>query len=78
MYRLIFTMNFQDVTLRESEMTALRKQIEREYLEKERLEESILDKLRTQMTMDKAAQYSKKVTDKIRKRGTEMVRTDLV
>ena len=32
-----------------------------------------MDKLRTQMTMDKAAQYSKKVTDKIRKRGTELV-----
>lgn len=61
-----------DITLRESELTALRKQIEREYLEKVRLDESIMEKLRSQMTMDKAAQYSKKVTDKIKKQGTEL------
>ena len=59
----------QDITLRESELTALRKQIEGEYEEKVRIEE-----LRSQMTLDKAAQYSKiKVTDKIKKRGTELV-----
>ena len=63
----------QDITLRESELTALRKQIEREYEEKLRIEESIMEKLRSQMTLDKAAQYSKKVTDKIKKRGTELV-----
>ena len=63
----------QDVTLRESELTALRKQIEREYEDKVRTEESIMEKLRNQMTLDKAAQYSKKVTDKIKKRGTELV-----
>ena len=63
----------QDITLRESELTALRKQIEREYEEKVRIEESIMEKLRNQMTLDKAAQYSKKVTDKIKKRGTELV-----
>ncbi|XP_028395247.1 coiled-coil domain-containing protein 40-like [Dendronephthya gigantea] len=61
-----------DITLRESELTALRKQIEREYEEKVRTEESIMEKLRSQMTLDKAAQYSKKVTDKIKKRGTEL------
>jgi hypothetical protein len=63
----------QDITLRESELTALRKQIEREYEEKVRIEESIMEKLRSHMTLDKAAQYSKKVTDKIKKRGTELV-----
>ena len=63
----------QDITLRESELTALRKQIEREYEEKVRIEEGIMEKLRNQMTLDKAAQYSKKVTDKIKKRGTELV-----
>lgn len=54
-------------------MTALRKQIEREYEEKIRVEENIMEKLRSQMTLDKAAQYSKKVTDKIKKRATELV-----
>ncbi|CAB3982035.1 Hypothetical predicted protein [Paramuricea clavata] len=61
-----------DITLRESELTALRKQVEREYEEKVRIEEGIMEKLRSQMTLDKAAQYSKKVTDKIKKRGTEL------
>ena len=46
----------QDITLRESELTALRKQIEREYEEKVRIEESIMEKRRSQMTLDKAAQ----------------------
>ena len=34
-----------------------------------------MEKLRAQMTMDKAAQYSKKVTGKIRRQGTELVST---
>lgn len=72
--KYLYILFFQDITLRENELTALRKQIEREYEEKGRVEENIMEKLREQMTFDKAAQYSKKVTDKIKKRGTELVR----
>lgn len=44
-------------------------------MEKVRLEDNIMEKLRAQMTMDKATQYSKKVTGKIRRQGTELVST---
>ncbi|XP_052261678.1 coiled-coil domain-containing protein 40-like isoform X2 [Dreissena polymorpha] len=55
-----------DKTLRENELNALRKQIEREYLEKVKLEDDIMEKMRSQLTMDKAAQYTKKLTGKKR------------
>lgn len=55
-----------DKTLRLNELNALRKQIEREYLEKVELEDEIMEKMRTQLTMDKASQYTKKLTTKQR------------
>ena len=72
MWLYVFTVS-QDVTLRDNELTALRKQIEREFLEKVKLEDVIMEKIRSQLTMDKAAKYSKKVTDKVRRRATELV-----
>ena len=65
----------QEVTLKDNELTALRKQIEREFLEKIKVEDNIMEKMRSQLTLDKAAQYTKKMTDKLRKRATELVRT---
>lgn len=61
--------------LKENELTALRKQIEREYLEKVGLEDAIMEKLRTQLTVDKATQYTKKMTDRLRRRAAELVCT---
>ncbi|KAK3598746.1 hypothetical protein CHS0354_028798 [Potamilus streckersoni] len=55
-----------DKTLRMNELNALRKQIEREYLEKVQLEDDIMEKIRSQLTMDKAAHYTKKLTGKKR------------
>ncbi|XP_045213458.2 coiled-coil domain-containing protein 40-like [Mercenaria mercenaria] len=55
-----------DKTLRQNELNALWKQIEREYLEKVKLEDDIMEKMRSQLTMDKAAQYTKKLTTKKR------------
>ena len=55
-----------DKTLRLNELNALRKQIEREYLEKVNLEDEIMEKMRSQLTMDKAAHYTKKLTGKRR------------
>lgn len=63
----------QEVTLKENEITALRKQIEREFGEKIKLEDNIMEKMRSQLTLDKAAQYTKKMTDKLRRRATELV-----
>ena len=56
-----------------NELNALRKQIEREYLEKVKLEDAILERLRSQLTLDKAAQYTDKLTGKMRKRTRELV-----
>ena len=64
---------FQDRTLKLNEVNALRKQIEREYLEKVRLEDEILEKMRSQLTMDKAAQYTDKLTGKLRQRTKDLV-----
>ncbi|XP_069123768.1 coiled-coil domain-containing protein 40-like [Argopecten irradians] len=55
-----------DKTLRMNELNALRKQIEREYLEKVQLEDAIMEKMRSQLTMDKASQYTRKLTSKKR------------
>ena len=32
-----------------------------------------MEKMRSQLTLDKAAQYTKKMTDRLRKRATELV-----
>ena len=59
--------------MKENEASVLRKQIEREFLEKVKLEDMIMEKMREQLTADKASQYTKKVTDKVRRRATELV-----
>ena len=56
-----------------NELNALRKQIEREYLEKVKLEDDIMEKMRSQLTMDKAAQYTKKLTGKKRDLTKQLV-----
>lgn len=61
------------MTLKDNEITALRKQTEREFLEKIKIEDNIMEKMRSQLTLDKAAQYTKKMTDRLRKRATELV-----
>lgn len=63
----------QEVTLKDNEITALRKQIEREFMEKIKIEDNIMEKMRSQLTLDKAAQYTKKMTDRLRRRATELV-----
>ena len=59
--------------MKENEANILRKQIEREFLEKVKLEDMAMEKMREQLTAEKASQYTKKVTDKVRKRATELV-----
>ena len=59
--------------MKENEGNVLRKQIEREFLEKVKLEDMVMEKMREQLTADKASQYTKKVTDKVRRRATELV-----
>ena len=73
MLSLLFLPTIQEVTLKDNELATLRKQIEREFLEKIKVEDNIMEKMRSQLTLDKAAQYTKKVTDKLRRRATELV-----
>ena len=56
----------QDQQLRNNEVVSLRKRIEQEYLAKVKLEDEIMERMRTQLTLDKAALYSKKLTGKVR------------
>lgn len=70
---LICCYAIQDKQLRQNEVNALRKQIEKEYQEKVKLEDDILEKLRTQLTMDKASHYTDKLTGKLRRRTKDMV-----
>jgi len=42
-------------------------------MEKVKLEDNIMEKMRSQLTLDKAAVYTKKMTDRLRRRATELV-----
>ncbi|KAK3796467.1 hypothetical protein RRG08_009244 [Elysia crispata] len=55
-----------DQQLKTNEVVSLRKRIEQEYLAKVKLEDEIMERMRVQLTLDKATQYSKKLTGKIR------------
>ena len=54
-------------------MNALRIQIERETLEKRKLEDGVMEKLLYQLTMDKATQHTRKMVEKLRQRAKQMV-----
>ena len=56
-----------------NEVNALRKQIEREYLEKVKLEDDVMEMMRSQLTLDKASKYTDKLTKKLRSRTKELV-----
>ncbi|KAF6040311.1 CCDC40 [Bugula neritina] len=51
---------------RGNEINSLRKQIEKEFLEKGKLEDDIMEVIRNQLTFDKAAQYTDRITKKCR------------
>lgn len=59
--------------MRQTELNNLRKQIEAEFQEKVKLEDEIMEKLRSQLTIEKAAQYTEKLTNKLRTRTKELV-----
>ena len=56
-----------------NEVNALRKQIEHEYLEKVKLEDDVMEMMRSQLTLDKASKYTDKLTKKLRSRTKELV-----
>jgi len=64
---------FQERTLRQGEITALRKKIEKEYDEKVDLEDKIMKDLQQQLTANKAESYTVKITEKLRETKKRLV-----
>jgi len=56
-----------------SEINAIRKQIEREYAERVKLEDAIMKDLQQQLTADKAQSYTVKMTEKLRETKKRLV-----
>lgn len=63
--------------LKAHEADGLRRQIEREHAEKVRLEDQIMEQIRSRMTLAKAAQYTDKIQGRLRGRTKELVRPPL-
>lgn len=59
--------------MKESELVTLQKNIEKEFTEKQKLEDQILAKMQEQLTAEKALQYTKRMTDNIRRKATNTV-----
>jgi chromosome segregation ATPase len=55
-----------------AQLNEIRKAIEQQYREKVRLEDEILDKLRDQLTADKAAKYTQKIVHQLRERTKDL------
>lgn len=55
---------FQDHEVRQSELKALRKQMEKESAVRLDLEDQIMNRLQEQLTHNNAAKYSRRLTDK--------------
>lgn len=66
--------HLQEKIQRGQEVDSLRKQIEREYLGKVKLEDQIMEVIRNQLTFDKAAQYTDRMTRKSRQLTKDLVR----
>jgi len=55
-----------------NEMNEIAREIEMQYREKMRLEDEILEKIRVQLTADKAAQYSAKIVRRLREKTKDL------
>ncbi|XP_057311737.1 coiled-coil domain-containing protein 40-like [Hydractinia symbiolongicarpus] len=64
-----------EVTVKESELVNLRKLIEKEFQDKIKIEDLIMSQMQEQLTAEKASQYTKKMTNRIRKKSTQLERS---
>jgi len=55
-----------------NELNEVMRDIEMQYREKVRLEDEVLDKIRVQLTADKAAEYSAKIVRRLRERTKDL------
>lgn len=70
---ILLLFSFQEVTVKESELVNLRKLIEREFQDKIKIEDLIMSQMQEQLTAEKASQYTKKMTNRIRRKSTQLV-----
>lgn len=73
MYKICPYLNLQEKSTKQSELTVIRKQTEKEYLEKVKLEDEIMKELQTQLTSVKAKEYTIRKTNELRARKTKLV-----
>ena len=59
--------------MHQNELRTLRTLIEREALEKRKMEDSVMEKMLYQLTMDKATQHTRKTVEKMRLRAKQLV-----
>jgi len=55
-----------------SELNDVQRDIEAQYREKTRLEDDVMEKIRLQLTADKAAQYSASIVNRLRERTKDL------
>lgn len=73
MYKNCPYSNSQEKSAKQSELTVIRKQSEKEYLEKLKLEDEIMKELQTQLTSVKEKEYTLRKTNELRARKTKLV-----
>jgi chromosome segregation ATPase len=61
-----------ECTIKKNELSSLRMQIEREALDKRRLEDSVMENMMQRLTMDKSTQYSLKSLNRFRNTAKEL------
>ena len=69
----MFIFSLQERSLKQGEISALRKKIEKEYDDKVELEDKIMKDLQQQLTADKAQSYTVKITEKLRETKKRLV-----
>ncbi len=63
----------QDCIVKQSDIESIRTQTEREALEKNKLEDAVMEKMMQRLTMDKATQYTQKSVKNIMKKAKDYV-----
>lgn len=59
--------------MKQNELESIRTQTEREALEKNKLEDAVMEKMMQRLTMDKATQYTQKSVKAVRKKAKDFV-----
>ena len=70
-------MVLQERSIKQNEISALRKKIEKEYDERVELEDMIMKDMQQQLTAQKAKSYTIKVTEKLRETKKHLVSCEI-